>query len=54
MITTSAPTAAIVLTVSTSDSPFSTLEPPALTLITSAPSTLPASSKEARVRVLAS
>jgi hypothetical protein len=43
-----------VRTVSISDSPFSTLEPEAETLITSAPSALPASSNEARVRVLAS
>ena len=46
--------ARIVATVSISDSPFSTLEPLPVMLITSAPSTLPASSNEARVRVLGS
>ena len=49
-----APIARSVRTVSISDSPFSTLEPEDVTLITSAPSTLPASSNEERVRVEAS
>ena len=52
MTSTSAPTACSVFTVSTSDSPFVTLLPDAATLITSAPSTLPASSNDVRVRVL--
>jgi hypothetical protein len=50
----SAPTAWSVRTVSTSDSPFSVLLPLAAMLITSAPRLRAASSKEERVRVLAS
>ena len=52
MMRTSAPTACSVFTVSTSDSPFETLLPEAETLMTSAPSILPASSNDVRVRVL--
>ena len=51
---TLAPTASSVRTVSTSDSPLSALEPLPARLITSALSTLPANSKDARVRVLGS
>ena len=47
----SAPIARSVRTVSMSDSPFCTEEAETPRLITSAPSTLPASSNEARVRV---
>ena len=47
-----APSAWSVRTVSTSDSPLVTLLAEAVTLTTSAPSFLPASSKETRVRVL--
>ena len=50
----SAPIAASVLPVSTSDSPFSILEAVALTSVVDAPSDLAASSNEQRVRVLAS
>ena len=50
----SAPTAWRVRTVSTSDSPFSVLLPLAAMLMTSAPRLRAASSKEERVRVLAS
>ena len=46
-----APIARSVRTVSISDSPFWTDDVLALTDSTSAPSTLPASSKDARVRV---
>ena len=47
----SAPIARSVRTVSISDSPFCTEEVEVLMVMTSAPSTLPASSNEARVRV---
>ena len=51
MMMTSAPRARMVIPVSISDSPFSTLEAVAETSVVVAPSTLAANSKEMRVRV---